>query len=299
MTDPAWQTDLDRDHPLVGRIWHGPSRRFVAPEEMLADLAGRDFVLLGEKHDHPDHHQLQALVVLELAVRGRRPAVGFEMLEPSQQAPLDTFLAQHPTDAAQLGPAVSWQDSSWPDWELYRPIAQAALDAGLPLFAANLPGADAKAISRNGLAALDAESRKRFALDMPFDATAAAEMEQEVLDSHCGMLPKHAAPPMAMAQRARDAAMADALLAHASPGGAVLITGNGHARKDRGVPWWLRQRAPGKSIASVAFVEVRAGLDPQQGEPGAVADYVWYTPRLDDTDPCAEFRDQLEKMRGR
>ena len=51
----------------------------------MADIAAaRDFVLLGEKHDNPDHHRLQAWMIDALVARGRRPAIAMEMLDAEQ-----------------------------------------------------------------------------------------------------------------------------------------------------------------------------------------------------------------------
>src|SRR5690348_2390749 len=76
----SWKSPLGRDHPLTGRIWDVSSTRFINRETLVNRLAGADFVLLGERHDNPDHHLLQAEVLRSLIAVGRRPAVGFEML---------------------------------------------------------------------------------------------------------------------------------------------------------------------------------------------------------------------------
>ena len=64
-------------------------------------------------------------------------------------------LAFAPNDAAGLGGAVNWNKSGWPDWTMYQPIAEAALQAKLRIVATNLPLASAKKMSRDGLAALE------------------------------------------------------------------------------------------------------------------------------------------------
>ncbi len=95
--------------------------------------------------------------------------------------------------------------------------------------------------------------------------------------------------PMSLAQRVKDAMMADLMLSHASPDGAVLIAGDGHVRTDRGVPEYLR-RSGARSI-SISFVEVRKGEhDPSAYAEEQPSDFVVFTPRLDDEDPCAQFR---------
>jgi hypothetical protein len=81
------------------------------------------------------------------------------------------------------------------------------------------------------------------------------------------------------------------------------IAGSGHVRKDRGVPASLARRRPGATVVSLTFLEVRKG----ETETGAYAsdfgpgpfpfDYVWFTPRVDDLDPCEKFEKQLEGLR--
>ena len=99
---------------------------------------------------------------------------------------------------------------------------------------------------------------------------------------------------MVLAQRARDAMLADSMV-RSSRDGAVLIAGTGHVRTDRGVPVYLRARDPGAGIAVLAPLEVRdewSGPADYAETPGARLpyDWVWFTPRMDDVDPCARFR---------
>src|SRR5206468_45426 len=84
---------------------------------------------LGERHDNPEHHTLQARLLGGMIAAGRRPAVGFEMLSTDDATAIARYLARSPKDASGLGEAVSWNRSGWPDWRLYEPIAQWALDA--------------------------------------------------------------------------------------------------------------------------------------------------------------------------
>jgi uncharacterized iron-regulated protein len=99
---------------------------------------------------------------------------------------------------------------------------------------------------------------------------------------------------MAAVQRARDASLAEALAAAGKDHGAVLIAGAGHVRKDRGVPAWLAALAPGKRVASLAWREVMAGAsDPATME--LPFDMVWFTPRVDDRDPCEGIEQKLER----
>jgi uncharacterized iron-regulated protein len=283
-------------HPLVGKIWDVRHNRPVEEPALLAELSRARFVLLGERHDNPDHHRLQAGLVRALTASGRKPVLAFEMLDTEQQPAIDEALARAPGEPDAIARAVAWEKSGWPDWTLYRPIFAAGLERGLRILGANLPLRQVRELVARGPEALPLETRTRLGLDTPLPEAVHAAMRAEMHESHCGHLPEAMLAPMVLAQRARDAQMADRLLSTASEDGALLITGAGHARTDRGVPADLARRAPGLPVRAVAFVEV----SPEGREPGDYVptdspgqlpyDYVWFTPAAEREDPCAAFR---------
>jgi uncharacterized iron-regulated protein len=258
---------------------------------LLGRLGQARFVLLGERHDNPDHHRLQARVVEALAQAGRKPAVVFEMLEVTQQGLLEQYRASPDASAAGVGTALGWEHTSWPPFREYEPIFAVAFARQLPIFAGNLPQVDAKALVKQGLSALSDERVKELRLDEPFPAPLEASLLDELRASHCGQLPESLLGPMALAQHARDAEMAKVLLAAEAKDGAVLIAGGGHARLDLGVPYHLARAVSGVSVASLVLREVRhddTNAKAYVAEEGPF-DYVWFTPRANDEDPCAAF----------
>ena len=291
----AWTTTLDRDHPLVGRIWDVAHQRFVPRSEVEAAIAKAKYVLLGEKHDNPDHHRLQAEMIEVMARAGRHPVVAMEMLDPGDQAAADASVQTNPTDVDAFFAAVAWDKKGWPAATEYAPIVRVALRDHLPIAAANMSTADTKALIHQGAIALDPDRVARLGLTAPMPKALTDSLREELSESHCGMLPDSMFDPMVLAQHARDAQMADTLLARGKETGAVLIAGTGHVRIDRGVPWELSRRVETHSV-SVAFAEVTHGeIDPLKYAAIWHADtlpftYVWFTPRATDEDPCAGMR---------
>lgn len=301
---PPWQSRIAADHSLVGRIWRIADGVFVAPETLIESLAGTAYVFVGEKHDNPDHHRLQAWILEALVARGKRPAVAWEMIGESRQAAIDAYIEKHPRNAAGLGKAVDWTASGWPPWSEYQPIAEVALASGLRIVAGNLAERTVRAVGRNGLAALPDSRRARLGLDKPLPSETVDTLLTIVAEAHCGLMPRPALGPMVDVQRARDAALAENMVrARAKAGAVVLIAGDGHARRDFGTPRVVAALDRHARIAALAILEVQDGdTDPaayakQFGVPALPFDYVWFTPRANDRDYCAELKQQFREQK--
>ena len=288
---PPWQSAFGVDQPLVGRIWDVRAQHDLTPEELLARLSRRPFVLLGEKHDNPDHHRIQAWILRGLAATGQRPAVAFEMFRPDQLSEIERARHERPQDPDHLARAADWAASGWPEFALYRPLLAATLAAGLEIRSANLSTAELEGLRTHGFAGLDAAFVAAFGLDRPLTRERGQALKAAIRAAHCGHAPEAALEAMVRVQRARDARMARSLLER---GGGVLIAGNAHVRRDHGVPTHLSKW----SVAVLGLLEVREGDARPPPYAEAPFDYVWFSPRVDDLDPCEKFREQLERLRG-
>jgi uncharacterized iron-regulated protein len=157
-------------------------------------------------------------------------------------------------------------------------------------------------MGRDG-AALEAPVKRELGLDQPLSAAVFAAMAADIRKSHCGYGSDESVKAMVDVQRARDAQMAHSLIEAAHPDDAILVAGAGHVRNDYGIPVYLTAKAAGKQVISIAFVEV----DKEKPEPYSYAiagangrapfDYLWFTPRVDDEDPCEKFKAQIEKLK--
>lgn len=287
-----WQHELGADHPLAGRIHQTAGDRFVDQATLIDNLAIADFVLIGERHDNRDHHRLQALLLRELqAADPRTRVVALEMIPVDRQLPLVEYRQAHPGDAAGLGAAVGWSGLGWPDWALYRPIVEQALAADAELVAADLSKSQKQAVFHEGPWVLQTAMVRRTGLDRQLPAPLAASLAEELRAAHCGEVPDAVLAGMYRVQRARDAMMADRLATVGARAGGVLIAGNGHVRNDRGVPWYLARIRPDARIVSVGLLEVVDGMDAVP--PDLPFDYVWFTPRANDGEPCGD----IERLR--
>lgn len=278
-------------HDAPGPVAHDGSATAVSRaggavierDELLARLRAVRFVLLGEVHDNPHHHRIQAELVAKLARVVPPPAVVFEMLDPERQDAIDAFRGEGGRDPDAFAARVAWSESGWPDFALYRPLFEVVLDAGLPIVAAGLP--------RGRSLAPDAPERSAgFGLDEPLPPRQQAERLDEMFAAHCGLLPREHLASMVELQRARDARLALALLRAASDHGrAVLVAGNGHVRDDDTPALLERAGVARVAIANVGLLEPGSDDDDRASR----FDFRFVTPAAERDDPCESLRERF------
>lgn len=198
-------------------------------------VSGSKILLLGEVHDNPDGHAHRYADLQKLVVAGWRPAIAMEQFDRENQAELTQAQATC-TDAdciiSKLG------NKRW-EWPHYRSVIQLAIDYKLPLLAANLSRSDAARVMREGYAAvLDKNTITSYKLDQPLPTVVVDGQRAAMESGHCGKMPDNIVPSMVRAQVARDVWMAKVVTDNADRG-VVLLAGNGHVRRDLGVPLWL------------------------------------------------------------
>ena len=285
-----WQTTINADNPLVGKILDVKEGVEITPEQLIEKLATQKFILLGETHDNADHHRLQGWVISQLTALHRKPSIVMEQIRADQAGVLKLFMSGKHKTAKRMGPAIGWDSSGWPKWPLYQPIAEAALAANLPIFAGDTTKDMNRKVGKQGFKALEPDDVDELGLHNSLGSKLDEALATELVASHCNMMPKKMMGPMALVQRYRDAHLARALRDANKSDGAILIAGNGHVRTDRAVPWYLR----GEQLASTSLSIVEASneaqtvldliaLDPSNKP---TADYIWVTPGAEREDPC-------------
>ena len=227
-----------------------------------------DIVVLGEVHDNADAHLGQAA-----ELRALKPtAVVFEMLSPEDAAEADA-------DRAKL-PEI-WARGRWYDYAIYEPVFEALGDARI--VGAASPRAVISQVYKDGPVSAFGEGAARFGLDQPLPAYQQAARLDLQFEAHCEAMPREHLGGMIHVQRYRDAVFARAALEALETYGPpiAVVTGNGHARTDWGVPAAIQRVAPEVTVKSIAFAEA---------EPDAPYDVVNLVRPAEREDPCLAFR---------
>jgi len=276
-------------------------------DDVVAAMVGHEVVFVGETHDDPTGHMLEAELLRRAheAYASRGVVLSLEFFERDIQPVVDEYLAGLITESAFRSDSRPWSRYE----SDYRPMVEFAKENEIQVVAANAPRRYVTGVSRDGRDFLDSLGPHAIATLAPLPYGEASEaytnqwieeisgvMEQE--GTKCGVpveeLPAGAdagpppPPPGAHAQMGNqlqaqvlwDATMAywvnDALLRR--PDALVLhYVGGFHVARDTGTPEQLRRYRPG---ASTMVVMLRPVDDIDTFEPapdGAWGDFVVQT----------------------
>lgn len=279
------------------RVYDTGRNAFIDFEVMLASAAEADVVFVGETHDDPNTHRLEAAILEGLERRKVTPVVSLEMFERDVQPVLDAYLAGRSPEEEALAALRPWPRYATD----YRPLVEKARAAGWAVIAANVPRRIARTVARSGRGALD---------DLPeVERVFVARDLQCPLDSYfrrfTDSMGSHPAPNQsaeekrAMAERyywsqcVKDETMAEAIAAavdrrsmtdaggrSGASGPVVHYNGAFHSDFGLGTVERTRRRLPGKRILTISVLPV-ADLDSiaPAGEDLQRADYLLYTIR--------------------
>ncbi|MDU9004999.1 ChaN family lipoprotein [Sedimentitalea todarodis] len=247
------------------------------PEDVLSRIGEADVVIVGEVHDNPAHHRNQHDILKALQPK----AVVWEMLTREEAGRISSEMIHAPD---RLEAALDWSQSGWPAFSMYHQLFIAA--PGARIFGGEVPREAAMKTLQSGPATVFGADAERYGLTDPLPEAEKHAREALQFAAHCEAVPMERMRAMVDIQRLRDAVLArEVVAALTETGGPVaVITGNGHARRDWGIPVYLDQVRPGLSVFAVGQSE--------GGEIAGVFDAVIDSDPPAREDPCRAFRNE-------
>lgn len=214
----------------------------IIHDDLIARMARRQVVLLGETHDRFDIHRWQLHVCAALLAHRSDIAVGFEMFPRRAQPVLDRWVAGE-LDVATFLIQSEWDTVGRFDPALYLPIFEFCRQFRLPMLALNCERSLVTRVGKDGWDAIPEAERDGLTPAKP----ASAAHREHLFDLTGGVRPDRAAQSAASpefdrfvrAQQTWDRAFA-CNIAHylaTSPDSMVIgIIGRGHLEYFHGTP---------------------------------------------------------------
>lgn len=237
--------------------------------EIVTAAKGVPYVLVGESHTSPAHHQAQADIILALVKAGRTVTVGFEMFTRDNQAAL-TALAGTAWKDEDFIAKTNWQKQWGFPYEIYKPIFDACREHKLPMVALNVPRDWVRQIGREGPGILTDE-QKKWVPELYLENKEHRSVFEALMGGHPMTGPR--AENIYAAQVSWDTGMAVSALdwMKANPGGTdpvmVIIAGSGHVMYSQGINWRLRRLGQVQTLDVVCIdsdgpITISKGLAP-------------------------------------
>ena len=271
------------------RVYDTVRGAFTDFETMLADLARADAIILGEQHDDPNTHRLEAAVLEGLARRRIPVVLSLEMFERDVQPALDAYLAGTVPEEEFLKGARPWPRYATD----YRALVEIARAQKWPVVAANVPRRIAAEVAKSGRPAIDAlvsGDRPLAARDLQCPRDKYFDRFAEQMGNHKtpgapGSTDAAATERYYWAQCVKDETMAESIAAAvakqtARPGAVVHVTGSFHSDFGAGTAERARRRLEGRRVALVSLMPVESLDTLAPGDDDRKrADYLVYTLR--------------------
>jgi uncharacterized iron-regulated protein len=270
------------------RVYDTRRQGFTDFESMLADIARADVVFVGEQHDDPNTHRLEAAMLDGLRRRRVTLALSLEMFERDTQGGLDTYLSGGIAEDEFLKASRPWPRYATD----YRMLVEMAKANGWPMIAANVPRRYASSVAKTGLTALDTLSpteRSWVAADLRCPRDAYFDRFAATMSGHAGSGSPKVAPEeqQQMTERyyfsqcVKDETMAEAIASGFDQYNRKLVVhvnGAFHSDFGQGTAERVRRRLSGRRVAVISVLPVK-DLDvlAPAGEDLARADYLVYT----------------------
>lgn len=238
---PAGWLRLDGERPAA-----------VAPGALVAEMARREVVLLGEQHLDADHHRWQLQTLAQLHALRPQLVIGFETFPRRVQPALEKWVAGGLTTQQFLAEA-QWDEVWSTPAELYLPLFEFARLNRIPMVALNVEKKLTEAVAAKGWDTVPEREREGVTRPAPAPKAYVEELTR-VHKEHGG---KTTLANFIQAQQTWDRAMAQALARNTGSGALVVgIIGSGHLRYGHGVALQLRDLGVAR-VATLLPVEPR------------------------------------------
>ena len=265
-------------------IFEYKTKNQVNVKDLIPAIHDADILLLGEIHDNLFQHRARADLISRM--QSKEFAIVSEHLVSGSEIAYSGRLLE---DLETIG----FNKKAW-SWPVHEVLYKKFEEFSLPVFGGNLSEKDINNIyAGRGLSQSDTLTPilKRSALDNQ----SKDKLLNDLVVGHCGVVEEDFLSFMFKVQRLRDASLAY-IASKVAP--AIVIAGNGHVRRDYGVPQILKKMDPTSNIISIAFLEIDELSEMTDNNlikklfKDADTDYIWLTEAVSRVDPC-------EKLRGR
>lgn len=309
---------VKRQDPLIGKIINTKTRQTIDFASLIKGISSHDVIYLSEKHNNPEHHNIQQRVIMQMVENGLKPVIGFEFFSMENTPDLLNFIdsgkASHPKKTEKiiehdLRKKLGWDTRSDQMWQYYYTLLSIAKKENLQVAGIDLADTLKKRITHKGINNITAIEKEQIYSTNLSDKAYKDYMFSIFKAVHCGMAHGKMQSRLYETWKARNDKMALSItqLSKHSKGPVIVIIGGGHTEYGLGVINRVSTVDDTISQVNIALTEISVKeselskylqpLDLKGFKKNPRADFLWFTQRVSYSDPCMEFKKALQKMK--
>ena len=309
---------IKRDDPLIGKIIDTKANKEIGFESLIKSISSSDVIYLSEKHDNPEHHNIQKRIIFSLIENGIKPTIGFEFFSMEETPDLLNFVDSGKVSHSKkvekiiktnLRKKLGWDTQEDKMWNYYYDLLSIAKKENLSVAGIDLPDTLKRRITHKGIKGITPIEKEQVFSTKLSDKIYKDHMYSIFKAVHCGMGNEKMQSRLYDTWQARNdkIALSISQLHKHNKGPIIIVIGGGHTEYGLGVI--NRVQFIDKTIkqVNIAMTEVSrkplklseymlpSDLKGYKNVPPA--DFLMFTQRVSYKDPCIEFKKSLEKMR--
>lgn len=268
---PLAKIDGYKGHYMRGQAINTSSGKRITFDELILALGSKDIIFIGEVHDNPEHHLIQAQVLQAMMTRYGPVDIAAEAFQHNRQAVIDRYLNDKISEDAFLK-EVDWKKEWGFDYSFYRPWLLAAREAGSRLYGINAPREIVKKVSRSGLESLSADERGQIAEEIDLGDKRHRDHIMKAYEAHTHRDLK-SFDYFYQAQCVWEDTMAQNIARNMKTGRKIVVfTGNGHIIYKFGIPDRTLKRTSA-AVATLMLYPLEKSVTIERN----AADFLWLT----------------------
>jgi len=243
-------------------------------DQIIAELATKQVIYLGETHDSLADHLLQLRIIQALQDKGLELTLAMEMFPVSSQKTLDNYVLEKSINESTFLRNSHWFDVWRYDWRLFRPIFNFCRSANIPVHGINVDREIVRTVFSSGHTDdLSTEQQESIAQQRDLDLNGYVDRLRGVHSFH-EQSPHGKGKGLAgfvQSQSIWDESMAEnivAILTEHPATTVIVIAGSQHTRKDSGIPPRVQRR---KNVSQATVINLYADNAPE--DPALEADF--------------------------
>lgn len=158
-------------------------QKMIKLDEIIDNISNKTIIYVGERHTNYEDHKVQLDIIEGLYEKGRKFAIGMEMLQKPFQKVINDYISGSISEREFLKKSEYFKRWKF-DYRLYREIMEFAKAKNIPVIALNQRSEIIEKVSKDGLDSLTDDEKKEIPEDLDMSDEDYKKRLKEIFEQH-------------------------------------------------------------------------------------------------------------------